>query len=125
MPNYVLFRWLFNPALLTIVNTTNMTIQNGDFVFVNESYEKVKSLQDSAHGGWNEKMRKTLGEAGVVTQVRTNGRIRVKVGSRSWIYNKLALTLVAKSGKFEALQRSTQNNSLLCTGNYEGCQESS
>ena len=52
------FRWLFHPALLTVVNTTNMTIQNGDFVFVNESYEKVKSLQDSAHGGWNERMRK-------------------------------------------------------------------
>ncbi|KAK2152649.1 hypothetical protein NP493_2416g00006 [Ridgeia piscesae] len=92
-------KWFFNPALLTIVNTTNMTIQNGDFVFVNDSYEKVKSLQDSAHGGWAESMRETLGEAGVVSTVDRNGRVRVKVGSTSWIYNKLALTLVAKSGE--------------------------
>jgi len=34
-----------------------MEIQDGDFVLVIDSYKKVKALQDSAHGGWNDKMR--------------------------------------------------------------------
>ena len=49
-----------------------------------------------------------------MTEVKTNGRVRVKVGSTSWIYNKLDLTLVAKSGKLEVLQRSTQKKTILC-----------
>lgn len=44
--------------MLTFVDTADMEIQDGDFVLVIDSYTKVKALQDSAHGGWNEGMRK-------------------------------------------------------------------
>ena len=53
----VLIRWFFNAKLLTLFDTSDMEIQDGDFVLVIDSYKKVKALQDSAHGGWNEKMR--------------------------------------------------------------------
>ena len=55
-------RWFFNPKLLTFVDTSTMAIQDGDFVLVLDSYAKVKALQDSAHGGWNEKMREVKTE---------------------------------------------------------------
>ncbi|KAK2163139.1 hypothetical protein NP493_1479g00003 [Ridgeia piscesae] len=90
-------QWFFNPNLLTPFDTSDMTFQDGDFVLVIDSYQKVKALQDSAHGGWNEKMRESLGKAGIVSGVLSNGRIKVKLGSRPWVFNKEALRLIAKS----------------------------
>ena len=53
-------RLFFNPAMLTKVDTTNKTLQDGDFVCVIDSYEKLKAHQDSAHGGWKETMREVI-----------------------------------------------------------------
>ena len=53
-------RLYFNPAMLTNVDATNKTPQDGDFVCVIDSYEKVKALQDAGHGGWKEKMREVI-----------------------------------------------------------------
>jgi len=50
-------RWFFNPKLLKLIDTSHMTLQDGDFVLVIDSYLKVKALQDSEHGGWVDKMR--------------------------------------------------------------------
>ena len=41
-----------------VVDTSEMTVEIGDFVLVNDSYKKVKALQDKGHGGWKEEMRK-------------------------------------------------------------------
>ena len=54
---FVCIRWLFNPTLLKVVDTSKMAIKIGDFVLVINSYEKVKALQDECHGGWEEEMR--------------------------------------------------------------------
>ncbi|KAI0240476.1 hypothetical protein LSAT2_008785 [Lamellibrachia satsuma] len=50
----------FNPKLLTVVDTTNVKIRVGDLVVVIDSYKKVKALQDKAHGGWTNEMRKVI-----------------------------------------------------------------
>ena len=42
--------------MLTKVDTSTSSLHDGDFVYVIDSIDKVKSLQDSASGGWNPKM---------------------------------------------------------------------
>ena len=54
----ICFRFWFNPTLLTIVDTSKMPIEFGDFVVVTDSTKKLKSLQDGTHGGWNDEMLK-------------------------------------------------------------------
>jgi hypothetical protein len=56
---FCLSHW-FNPELLTIVDTSDVKIQLGDFVFVLDSYRTVKALQDEDHGGWAKNMRKVI-----------------------------------------------------------------
>ena len=51
-------RYLFNPKLLDVIDTSEMKIEVGDFVLVIDSYKTVKDLQDEDHGGWVETMRK-------------------------------------------------------------------
>ena len=50
-------RYLFNPKLLEVIDTSKLTIEVGDSVMVIDSYKKVKDLQDKDHGGWVETMR--------------------------------------------------------------------
>ena len=57
-PYFVRFRWFSNPGMLTKVDTSTSILQDGDFVYVVDSIDKVKALQDSANGGWNAKMEK-------------------------------------------------------------------
>ncbi|KAI0240475.1 hypothetical protein LSAT2_008784 [Lamellibrachia satsuma] len=89
----------FNPNLLEVVDTSHMPIEVGDFVLVNHSAKKVKALQDENHGGWNEKMRKTMGSTGIVVGVLSNGRARVFISGHRWIYNVNALRHIARSGR--------------------------
>ena len=54
------FRFLFHPKLLKVVDTSQMAIEIGDFVWVIKAYSKVRALQDDRHGGWTEEMREVL-----------------------------------------------------------------
>ncbi len=55
---FVLFcSWWFNPGVLTIVETDDMDIEEGDFVVISNSEELVKEKQ-KGHGGWNPAMEK-------------------------------------------------------------------
>ena len=42
--------------MLTKVDTSAIILQDGDFVYVIDSIDEVKALQDSSNGGWNPKM---------------------------------------------------------------------
>ena len=50
-------RWWFNSTLLEVIDTSDTSIEVGDFVLVIDSYKKVKDLQDVDHGGWNDNIR--------------------------------------------------------------------
>ncbi|KAK2138070.1 hypothetical protein NP493_8963g00000, partial [Ridgeia piscesae] len=87
----------FNPELLTIVDTSDVEIQCGDFVLVLDSYRKVKALQDEAHGGWKSQMGKMLGHSGLVLDVLSNGCAEVLLGSRTWKFNVKALRFISRT----------------------------
>ncbi|KAK2154909.1 hypothetical protein NP493_2127g00003 [Ridgeia piscesae] len=87
----------FNPEVLKVVDTSDVEIQFGDFVLVLDSYRTVKALQDKDHGGWTSQMRKTLGHGGLVLGVLSNGRARVLIGRRPWVFNVKALRLISRS----------------------------
>ncbi|KAI0234483.1 hypothetical protein LSAT2_015246 [Lamellibrachia satsuma] len=90
-------KWCFNPKLLEVVDTSKMTIEIGDFVFVINSYATVKALQDEDHGGWQEEMRENLGVIGTVVDILPNGLANVVISEKSWIYNMKAIRHIARS----------------------------
>ncbi|KAI0236727.1 hypothetical protein LSAT2_012726, partial [Lamellibrachia satsuma] len=89
-------KYLFDPKLLKVIDTSKWAVEIGDFVLVIDSYKKVKALQDKGHGGWKEEMGKTLGSVGTVVDVLPSGCARVVVSESSWIYNAEALKVIAR-----------------------------
>ena len=51
--------WYLNPAALTVVDTDDVEIEEGDFVVISNMEDKVKAKQQG-HGGWNPAMEKVI-----------------------------------------------------------------
>ena len=73
--------------MLQVVNTSQMSIEVGDFVVVTDSNKKLKTLQDEKHGGWNVGMRK--------------------------VYLKFVLSIVTQSLPFQYLLHGQMTNSII------------
>lgn len=113
-----LFRWTFNPAVLTktnlavtqIIERTTLQLgsadpapcahkfEMGDIVEVCRDMESVQILQ-RGHGEWTPGMLSTLGKTGRVQQVYHDGDLKVEIlgTNSSWTYNPSAVSKVPGS----------------------------
>nr|XP_039250524.1 E3 ubiquitin-protein ligase MIB2-like isoform X1 [Styela clava] len=86
-------RWTINPDALTKIN-------EGNQVIVIDDYAKVKQMQSSEHGNWNEKMKECLGQKGVIAEVYADGDVRVEFSSqRQWTFNPACLVFNMTAGR--------------------------
>ncbi|KAI0227684.1 hypothetical protein LSAT2_021813 [Lamellibrachia satsuma] len=96
---------LFNPKLLTVIDTTNVKIGVDDLVVVIDCYKTFRALQEKANLGWTSDMRKILGSAGKIVAELSNGLVEVFMASRSWVINVKAVTFISRADGTGAVEQ--------------------
>ncbi|KAI0230559.1 hypothetical protein LSAT2_019111, partial [Lamellibrachia satsuma] len=87
---------IFNPKLLTVIDTTNVKIGVGDLVVVIDCYKTLRALQEKAD---------LLGSAGKIVAELPNGRVQVFMANRSWVINAKAVTFISRADGTGAVEQ--------------------